>query len=308
MRNRDQQLYDSISERLARYEDRVGPLPGLSTVTRRDAFLSQVTDSVRRTQYPGILVSRAWAPTRADPTSLSFNPLYAAAYHLSTGDVDEACWMIFLFVHFGRHLRGGWRYVTEVYGNLGEQPFWSWNKTSADPGAFREWLREHQAELTRAGAGFGNHRKYESMADSSTGGTVESYVGWVGDTRSHRTKFAEAVAGSEGSPIQAFDALYQSMGAVARFGRTARFDYLTMIGNMGIARILPGKAYLDGATGPRDGTKKLLGVTHGARISTAALQGRLNEIGSALGVGMQVLEDSLCNWQKTPDHYVRFKG
>ena len=45
---------------------------------------------------------------------------------------------------------------------------------------------------------------------------------------------------AKGDPRKAFDILYHSMGAVASFGRTARFDYLTMIGKLGLAPIEPG--------------------------------------------------------------------
>ena len=34
----------------------------------------------------------------------------------------------------------------------------------------------------------------------------------------------------------------------------------------------------------------------------------LVELEAHLSVGMQVLEDSLCNWQKSPDRFDRFRG
>jgi hypothetical protein len=43
------------------------------------------------------------------------------------------------------------------------------------------------------------------------------------------------------------------MRAVASFGRTARFDYLTMVGKLGLAGIEPGSTYMQGATGPFTG-------------------------------------------------------
>jgi hypothetical protein len=47
-----------------------------------------------------------------------------------------------------------------------------------------------------------------------------------------------------GDRRKAFDALYRSMSDVARFGRTARFDYLTMVGKLGLAPIEPGSTYI----------------------------------------------------------------
>jgi hypothetical protein len=34
----------------------------------------------------------------------------------------------------------------------------------------------------------------------------------------------------------------------------------------------------------------------------------LIELDADLKVGMQVLEDALCNWQKSPAHFERFRG
>jgi hypothetical protein len=34
----------------------------------------------------------------------------------------------------------------------------------------------------------------------------------------------------------------------------------------------------------------------------------LVQLGAGLGVGMQVLEDALCNWQKSPVQFKRFRG
>jgi hypothetical protein len=38
------------------------------------------------------------------------------------------------------------------------------------------------------------------------------------------------------------------------------------------------------------------------------LQARLDVLDRDLGVGMAVMEDALCNWQKSPDRFVHFKG
>ena len=50
------------------------------------------------------------------------------------------------------------------------------------------------------------------------------------------------------------------MDALKRFGRTARFDYLTMVGKLGLANIAPGSPYMVGATGPLKGAALLFRV------------------------------------------------
>jgi len=88
----------------------------------------------------------------------------------------------------------------------------------------------------------------------------------------------------------------------------AKFDYLTMLGKLGLAGIEPGSAYLEGATGPLRGARLLLGGSVTAALSAPTLDGWLVQLGTDLNVGMQVLEDSLCNWQKTPGKFVPFRG
>lgn len=99
------------------------------------------------------------------------------------------------------------------------------------------------------------------------------------------------------------------MDRVHRFGRLGRFDYLTMLGKLGIAPIEPGSAYLwHNATGPLAGARLLFGGATSARLGARTLDARLEELDRHLEVGMQTLEDALCNWQKRPAEFVLFRG
>jgi hypothetical protein len=137
---------------------------------------------------------------------------------------------------------------------------------------------------------------------------VESYVKWVGPPRSHEELFDVALQESEGNPQPAFDYLYRSMKAVRRFGRTARFDYLAMVGKLGLAQIEPGSAYIQGSTGPIAGARLFFGGQKQADLSASDIDKWLVELNAELRVGMQVLEDALCNWQKSPKEFKRFRG
>ena len=98
------------------------------------------------------------------------------------------------------------------------------------------------------------------------------------------------------------------MGDVVSFGRTARFDYLTMIGKLGLAHIEPGSTYMHGATGPFVGAKLLFGEADTANLNRASLDEMLIELEAYLNVGMQAMEDALCNWQKSPSVFRAFRG
>jgi len=98
------------------------------------------------------------------------------------------------------------------------------------------------------------------------------------------------------------------MDEVARFGRTARFDYLTMLGKLGIVDLDPDKLYLQGSTGPLDAARLLVSGSPGVNTAAAELEGYLQGLGDSLGVTYDVLEDALCNWQKSPRRFISFRG
>ncbi|HBJ7371748.1 TPA: hypothetical protein LDI91_004798, partial [Salmonella enterica subsp. enterica serovar Corvallis] len=93
-----------------------------------------------------------------------------------------------------------------------------------------------------------------------------------------------------------------------RFGRTAKFDFLTMLEKLNIMDIEADSTYMAEATGPRRGANLLFGGSTSNIYSTTLLENWVSELDSYLNVGMQVMEDSLCNWQKSPERFIRFRG
>lgn len=309
MRPRDAQLAERIDRGLRDFEGAYRQLPGIRDPGYRVCFIEQLLESFHRVRFIQVVSARHISERRGDPSDELFDPLKAAILRVRMGNVEEAFWLVFLFVHFGKNPRGGWRYAREIYGRLGDGLRWDWVSISRDPDGFCEWLNAQQAELKRPGVpgGFGNHRKYESLDAFSPGGTgvvVKSYVEWLGPSRSHERFIADVLDRNEGDPHRTFDQLYHSMSAVKRFGRLARFDYLAMVGKLGLAPISPGSAYLGGSTGPLRGAKLLFGGEEPA----ATLDEWLVELDRRLGVGMQVLEDALCNWEKSPGRFVPFRA
>jgi hypothetical protein len=271
--------------------------------------VEQLVESIRRLKFVAVLRTRKLSDRRADPDDELFDPLRAAILRQRQGDIEESFWLVFLSVHFGKNPRGGWRYVREIYGRLGDGSRWDWARTSVDPQGFRAWLAAHLAELKRKGVpgGFGNHRKYQSLdarSATGTGAAVETYVGWVGPPRTHQELIAQEWEQASRNPQKAFDDLYRSMQAVSSFGRMARFDFLTMIGKLSLAPIEPGSTYLQGSTGPLSGARLLFGGNR----NPVVLDQWLAELNDQLKVGMQVLEDAICNWQKSPERFEPFRG
>jgi hypothetical protein len=294
-----------IAAALRHYDASVRQLPGLADPRAVDTLAMQFVASLRREDYYRLLQRRPISSNRADPNHSSFDAERAVAFHVQSGDIDEAAWLLFLMTYFARPEDTGWLRLRDVYGRLG-QGIWDWGIVSVDPAAFSAWLA---ANWRNVRGKFGNHRKYESVRPDSArnmGGVVENYVQWIG-TQGHQRFFAEIIRRAGNDPHTIFDRLYREM-RIASFGRLAKFDYLALIGRYGIAPISAGSVYLDGATGPVRGARLLFDGRHDGATSKTALQSLLDSLDAYLGVGMQVMEDALCNWQKKPLEFEHFRG
>ena len=309
IRTSDFALAGELESRLLEYSSARRELPGIVDSPRRYSFIAQLVESVRRIRYVSAIRRRPISIRRVDPNDSLFDPLRASWLFQEWNCIEEAFWMVFLFVHFGKHRHYGWRYVRRIYGRLGSSDRWDWAAVSADPVGFRLWLKANLngVKNSMCPGRFGNHRKYQSLDPDDpkgTGAAFESYVMWIDPPRTHQRFFSEALEVANNNPRAAFDDLYRSMDAVASFGRVARFDYLTMVGKLGLARIEPGSPYLSNSTGPLDGARLLFEGGGGP----ATLDGWAADLADFLGVGMQAMEDALCNWQKSPKVFEPFRG
>jgi Alpha-glutamyl/putrescinyl thymine pyrophosphorylase clade 3 len=314
MRPKDLGLAKQLDTGLLTFGREMHRLPGIHATANREAFVEQLVESIRRIRYITVIRTLELSIHRADPATELFDPLKAAVLHQRQEEIEEAFWLVFLSVHFGKNRYTGWRLARDVYGRLGAAIHWDWARTSSSPKRFRQWLATHQDTL-RGGDGvprhFGNHRKYQSLdawSTSGTGAAIESYVRWVRSRGTHQLLVQEAQNEAGDDPRGVFDYIYRSMFEVMSFGRTARFDYLTMLGKLGLAPIEPGSTYLEGATGPLTGARLLFEGSSAAMLTRDVLDARLVQLGTHLDVGMQVLEDALCNWQKSPSNFKRFRG
>ena len=293
-----------IEAELDRYRLNVEALPGINEYVNRLTLAAQLVDSLRRIEYVKAIASRDVSVRRIDPNLLAFDPVRAAIYWLRSGNIDEAAWLIFLSTHCGSHLKLKWTLARELY--LGDGHIWTWSRVSGHINLFIDWLGNNHQSLKGK---FGNHRKFESKKPSHTGEAVRSYINWVMAAGGHGDLFAAALNNSNGDPKKAFAILYASMSDVRQFGRIGKFDFLTMLGKVGVANIEPDKGYIsDSANGPIDGARLLFYGTVSAGVNGRILDGRVSKIDSTLSFGMQAWEDALCNWQKSPGQYRYFGG
>jgi hypothetical protein len=300
------QRRDILEAQLLEFQKERMPLPGIIPVENLLAFVDQLIDSLQRVEYVHKVQARPISPLRADPKSDLFDPIRAAMLKASGGDREEAFWLVFLATHCGRNLRTEWLLARELYGAHEDAP-WTWQQVGIDPVAYGEWLEDNRAAFKGK---FGNHRKYESLKQGARGTNVviRTYVEWIKANGSHDQMITNTLAQVNGHPRKAFALLYDSMNVVKSFGRTGRFDYLTMLGKIGLAPIDANSTYMNAATGPKKGARLLFDGQFNSRTAAKTLEARVAALEEHLGVGMQVMEDAMCNWQKSPGRYLPFRG
>ncbi|WP_370160949.1 alpha-glutamyl/putrescinyl thymine pyrophosphorylase clade 3 protein [Limimaricola soesokkakensis] len=289
-------------------------LLGVQDAQARLTLIRQIIDSLRRTDFVRTISRRPGSPSRCQPGSPLFDPLKAAVYYRNRGDFDEAHWITFLGTHCGKHEQHGWHLTATLYGAFQPQPYWTWARVSQHPENFLTWLAANQASLLDPDNNlkFSNHRKYESLnvnSRNNTGQVVASYVRWIAQYGDHRSMINNIQREVGQNPTEVFDGLYGAMTRnVLRFGRLGAFDHICMAGKLDLAPVEPGKAYIGPATGPRRGANLLFHNDPLANTPAGELEAGLQDFGGHLGIGMQEVEDSLCNWQKSPNRYEHFRG
>ena len=82
-------------------------LQGIQRPVQKSTLVEQIVESIRRIQYVSVIRQRHISPLRADPDSELFDPIKGAILFDQAGHFEDACWMVFVFVHFGKHRRAG---------------------------------------------------------------------------------------------------------------------------------------------------------------------------------------------------------
>ncbi|MDC9822807.1 hypothetical protein PRN20_03600 [Devosia sp. ZB163] len=296
---------------LATYEAANGALLGIVNPAARSTLVEQMVSSLRRIEYVRAFRQRpVMSPSRVDPHSDLFDPLKGAYYLDSRGERDEAVWIAFIGTHFGKHSEDGWKLAANVMGSFGRGPVWTLAEYSARTAAFEAMLASHQADLdAKAISGrFSNHRQYQSKGAGVISNVFATFHEWLTGPGGINARVRRVHNAVGQQPTAVFAQLYRSMKDVYGFGRLGKFDFLTMIGKLDLAPIEADSVHFVGATGPLSGAKLLLFGATNAQGTPKQIERIVDDLDNYLQVGKQVLEDSLCNWQKSPTNFVYFRG
>lgn len=266
------------------------PLPGLATSDKRESLIQKLLDSYFRV-YRKRLLSKA----RGAPGTQDLRAFQTVVDLFKGGDHDEAVWLAFLCTHLGEDVPDS---VEQFYTRFGTGR-WTWRTIKEDTQGLRDWLHTNEEKL--ALLRFGNHRKRETHKPGHKYGTpavVASFCRWAERRSPNGSPYEALLSVTKGStsPEGAFDKLFEDL-KVVRFGRTAKFDFLAVLGNLGILPVSPGHVYLKGATGPRRGALLMVAGRAKGKL-TSQVEETIGRLQKHLAVPLEVLEDALCNWQK----------
>nr|WP_312275396.1 hypothetical protein [Moraxella sp. CTOTU46711] len=272
------------------------------------AFANHLVASEMQAQYLTALAKRTlitptyWSTQRANPNSAFFDPVKAILYWQNI-DIAESIWLAFLLIHIGDspqlQLQGKseWQYLRLLYGNFSgadepSKPLLSWATMTANPQVVIEWVRECQSH--DISFKFGKHRKYESIKQLPQ--VVDSYGHWLTDIGGIANLTNGGIQ-QDLSAEQRFAHWYKTLN-IYRFGRLAKFEFLSLLGYLKILAIKADHCYLTKATGPKRGAKLLFGhYTTDTQLERLAVQ-----TAEAIGVDYAVFEAALCHWQASPNH------
>ncbi len=154
MKPKDRARATLLRSALRRFSKNRMPLPGLTPDGAIESLIEQMLESVHRIEYVRLIAQRSISELCRDPNHFAFDPLKAAILYMREGNHDEAWWLTFLSTHFGKHVKDGWRLTRDVYGGLGAEAPWTWNRVTADLIGFRAWWKASQTALTGANANY----------------------------------------------------------------------------------------------------------------------------------------------------------
>jgi hypothetical protein len=265
-------------------------LPGLRTEESRERFVRKLFGSELRLRA----FSMRKFSGSTDPHNTEFHPLRAIVDLFEAGQREEAYWLAFLTTQFGQEQR---KTVGLFYGKFGAGK-WDWDTVFDNPDQVRLWIASlPEKQLKRLK--FGNHRKHETNNPKSPVGThavIHSFVRWADDNGQGELYKALRAVSRGKTPEDAFDQAYGAL-SITRFGRTAKFDFLCLLGNLEMLDISPPHCYLREGTGPKSGALLMVTGRKKGRI-TDDVDSIIRKLQKHLDVPVEVMEDALCNWQK----------
>ncbi len=258
----------------------------------------QMVDSIRRVTIFRTYFDRA---RQAEKKNLSYlhtsNPFTLA--QRSSLTMETRVWYIYVATYFGKSNTSKWKLFNKATFKDDHSLI-----TLEDILENREDYFSYLRGLNFFNNGkYSNHRKYTKKSLDGGKGVFSSFYFLI----ENLDLFTPAKA----TP---FEEVYRNALKIPNFGRMAAFDFTCNLCKCGLYVNEPESMYQSHSTGPLSALNDML-ILSGVKNVTKNLQISLGDellswfkTNSDIYMLAQVLEDSICNWQKSPNEHIRFFG
>jgi len=258
----------------------------------------QTVDSIRRIQVYKAYASKA---VKADINNLPYNHT-SNPFILSQRDslsIESRVWFIYLATYFGKSNKSKWKlFKKAAYRH--DNTLITIEEIQKDKDKYFLYLSS--LDFFR-NCNYSNHRKYTKKSLDGNKGVLNSMDFFIRNLN----KFINE------NPAD-FDSVYIKSRNIPNFGRMAGFDFTSSLSKCNLNVNEPDSMYHQNSTGPLRALKKMLDM---AQVSDKSKSKQIDlgdnllhwfQENTDIKFVAQVLEDSICNWQKEPTQYKRYFG
>ncbi len=265
--------------------------------SKLNILAKQTFDSIRRIQiYETYRFKSQQAVIEGRSFKHTSNPFVLA--QRTDLNLQDRVWILYLATYFGKSDKSKWTLFDRATFKK-DGSIMKFNEIEADLDGYFKYLSSFDFF---EGCKYSNHRKFVAKKLQGSKGLFRSIEFVVKNIELY----------SSGKKMS-FHEMYLLADKIPGFGRLANFDFTSTLVKCGLNVEQPKSMYADHSTGPLDGLKLLLRLTKSntskesqKRLSRELMEWFLKH--SDIFMLGQVLEDSICNWQKDTRKYIRYTG
>ena len=258
----------------------------------------QTIDSVKRIEIYELYESRA---KKADESNLSYfhssNPFTLA--QRTSLSLKNRLWYIYLATYFGKSNKSGWTLFMRTSFRH-DSTLIGLEEIIDSRDSYYSYL--DSIDLFKD-TSYSNHRKYTKKSLHGRKGLICSM-----------DYFLDNIDIFCHEDFQDFDTIYRNALNIPNFGRMAAFDFTSSLSKCKLNVNEPTQMYHEQSTGPLQALEEILVLANCKDISKTTKVDFGNRLlswfveNSEIFFIAQVLEDAICNWQKSSKKYIRYFG
>ena len=262
-----------------------------------NVLANQTSDSIRRIEIYEAYNKRAiQAVKEKQDFCHTSNPFVLA--QRSDLSLNNRLWIIYVATYFGKSNKSKWTLFERATFNK-KKSILLFDEIKLDLNKYFKYLSSFDFFEN---CNYSNHRKFTAKNLLKKNGVFESMEYFTNNIDKY-------------SSVEKMDfhTMYKLSQKIPNFGRLAGFDFSSSLVKCSFNIEEPKSMYAEHSTGPLDAIGLILKLTNNSasatsrkKLCTDLMQWFLDN--SDIFMIGQVLEDSICNWQKNTVNYIKYSG